>query len=117
MLLVILCFVATECQYKSLSFYYGFGGLGPKCGDPKYEMSAAFPELHAWYGLLSGFIYDVPYSLFGLLSGYLCTTRHRVAITGILMILLSSTQVLTGVTTSFFTVVLMRFLHSVYSSS
>lgn len=46
-------------------------------GDPKYEISAAYPELQTYYGLLVGMAYSVPYSLAGLYAGSLTKTGNR----------------------------------------
>ena len=40
---MMVIFAATEWQYKALSFFYGFKGIGTQYGNPKYEMSTEYP--------------------------------------------------------------------------
>lgn len=109
-------FSVTEWQYKSLSYYYGFQGVGDKFGDPKYEMSSDFTQMHDFYGLMSGIVYDLPYGVLVLAFAGLSKSKQRVPITAWFMILQSLTYVVTGVTRSFPMVLAMRFFHSVFSS-
>lgn len=46
-------------------------------GDPKFEISTAYPELNQYYGLLVGLCYSLPYSLAGLYAGSLTKTGNR----------------------------------------
>jgi glycosyltransferase involved in cell wall biosynthesis len=46
-------------------------GHGLDAGNPKFEITAAFPQLKEWYGSLAGPIYSLPYSFFGLVAGKL----------------------------------------------
>ena len=80
-------------------------------------MSTAFPEMHKWYGMLSGLIYDVPFSIFGLASGYICNSPNRTLLIGLVMIAQSVTHVVTGTTSIFSVIVFMRLLHAITSSS
>ena len=59
----------------------------------------------------------IPYSILGLLSGYLTRSNRRALIFGIIMIAMSSFHLTSAVTTSFSVVFLMRVLHGAISSA
>ena len=46
-------------------------------GDPKFEISSAYPEMNTYYGLLVGLCYSVPYALSGLYAGSLTKGGNR----------------------------------------
>jgi hypothetical protein len=46
-------------------------------GDPKFEISTAYPEMNSYYGLLVGLCYSVPYALSGLYAGSLTKSGNR----------------------------------------
>lgn len=91
--IVIMLFLnmSKNWQQSALSYFYGFQGVGDKFQNPSYELSAAFPQLNLYYGFLNGMVYDVPYSICGLLASGVCSSRFRVAILGIVAIFMSST--------------------------
>ena len=66
--IMMLLYVTKNWQQATLSYFYGFQGVGDKFRNPFYEMSAAFPQLDLYYGMLSGMIFDIPYSISGLLA-------------------------------------------------
>ena len=37
--------IATQWQQKSIGYFYGFSGLGEMAGNPRFEISSAYPEL------------------------------------------------------------------------
>lgn len=80
-------------------------------------MSSSFPQLDSYYGVLSGAAYTIPYSIVGLLSGYLTKSKRRVLLLGLIMITISVFQSITGVTTSFGILCLMRVLHGGLSAA
>jgi hypothetical protein len=69
--MILIIRIVNEWQQKSLGYFYGFQGAGELAGNPKYELSTAFPQMDSYYGFLSGFAYTVPYSIFGLFAGVL----------------------------------------------
>lgn len=79
-------------------------------------MSASFPQLDLYYGLVSGMVFDVPYSICGLMASMLCSSKYRVYVLGIFMMLMSLTQTATAMTTSFGVVVLMRWIFAMFGS-
>ena len=89
--IMLLLTMSKNWQQSALSFFYGFQGVGDKFLDPKYEMSAAFPEMNVYYGMLSGMCFDIPYSICGLLSTVICSSRYRVAVLGVFVIIMSGT--------------------------
>ena len=115
--IMLLILLTKNWQTSSLSFFYGFQGVGNKFQNPHYEISAAFPEMNKYYGLLTGMVYDIPYSICGLLSTTLCQSTHRVGILGLFMILISSTQITSAWTSTFSVIILMRWVLAMFSSS
>lgn len=79
-------------------------------------MSTSFPELDLYYGLLSGMIFDIPYSICGLLSAVASRSNYRVLILGAFMALMSGTQIATACTTSFGVLVGMRWLFAMFAA-
>lgn len=75
-----------------MGYAFGFKGKGYKCGDEFYECSKAIPEMELYYGLLSGVIFLLPFSIFGLFTGRLVdVVSSRTKLFGIVSILWSST--------------------------
>ena len=108
--------MCTEWQQKSFGFFFGFTGIGAMANDKHYEMATAFPQLQGYYGLLSGLFFTLPYSTVGLFAGALGKSKKRVLILGLLTMLVSSIHFTNGITSSFFIICLMRFLHGAFSS-
>ena len=52
-----------------MNYAYGYKGLGEAAGNSFYEIATSYPQLDNWYGLLTGIIYTIPYSFFGLIAG------------------------------------------------
>ena len=75
--IVLLISIATQWQQKSIGYFFGFAGLGAMKGDPKFEISTAYPELNQYYGLLVGLCYSLPYAVSGLYAGSLTKTGNR----------------------------------------
>jgi hypothetical protein len=66
-----MCRIVVACHRSTLTYAYGYTGIGVDAGNPKFEIAAAFPQLKEWYGSLAGPIYSLPYSFFGLVAGKL----------------------------------------------
>ena len=43
LIMILLIRIVNEWQQKSLGYFYGFQGAGLLAGNPKYELSTAFP--------------------------------------------------------------------------
>ena len=82
-----------------------------------FELSSAFPQLNQYYGLMSGLAYTVPYSIFGLFSGYLTTSKKRALLLCLMISLTSCIHMCSGITSSFGVLCLMRVLHGAMSSA
>ena len=89
--IMLLLMMSKNWQQSTLSFFYGFQGVGDKFQNPKYEMGTAFPEMNVYYGMLSGMCFDIPYSICGLLSTVICGFRYRVAVMGLFALFMSCT--------------------------
>ena len=70
-----------------------------------------------YYGFLSGFAYTVPYSIFGLFSGYLTRSNHRSLILCAIIALTSCSHLLSGFTSSFALICACRVFHGALSSA
>lgn len=66
-----MCRIAMACHRSTLTYAYGYTGIGLDAGNSKFEITAAFSQLKEWYGSLAGPIYSLPYSFFGLVAGKL----------------------------------------------
>lgn len=75
--IVLLISIATQWQQKSIGYFFGFAGIGAMKGDPKFEISSAYPELNQYYGLLVGLCYSLPYAISGLYAGSLTKKGNR----------------------------------------
>ena len=84
--------------------------------NPYYMMSSSFPQLHDYYGLLSGLAYNLPFSICGIFAGYLTKSKKRCLILGSVTLLVSSFHFTTSLTSSFGLMVAMRFLHGAVCS-
>lgn len=113
----LLCRIMVQWHRKGLTYAYGYTGLGEAAGNPIYEISAAYPELKGWYGLLAGLIYTVPYSFFGLLVGKFADNANRKLWLGIMVILASLTIGISGFVNSFAVLALMRVFHGMFNSA
>lgn len=86
--IITLVSIATQWQQKSIGYFYGFSGVGEMKGNPKFEISSAYPQMDTYYGLLVGLCYSVPYALSGLYAGSLTKSGNRklmmVAVVGLL---------------------------------
>lgn len=116
-LLIFMIRTINQWQRNSLSFAYGFEGIGLLKGDKKFEIAKSYPELNLSYGLVSGFVYTIPYSIMGLFMGALADKYNRKVMLSTIIILASFTQVLTGVVDSFFVLCGMRVLHGCFNSA
>ena len=79
-------------------------------GDPKYEIRAAFPELFANYGLLSGPAFSVSYAISGIFIGIIVDKANRKTLLSVACLLWGLTSLVTAQTSSFAVLCLMRFI-------
>ena len=109
--------IATQWQQKSIGYFYGFSGVGDMKGNPKFEISSAYPQMDTYYGLLVGLCYSVPYALSGLYAGSLTKSGNRKLMLVGVVSLLSMFQITSGVVNSFLVLAVLRFFHGAVSSS
>ena len=65
--IIVLCRISNQQQRQMIGYAYGFKGLIP--GDPFFEISAAYPQLEVYYGLLSGAAFTLAHSIASLFAG------------------------------------------------
>jgi len=107
----------VQWQRKSLNYAYGYTGLGAQAGDPMYEIRTMWPELNQYYGLLTGLIYTVPYSFFGLVAGKISDSVNRKAFLALVVLLASATVGVSATSTSLLSFGLMRVIHGCLNSA
>lgn len=115
--IVLMCRIMVQWHRKGLTYAYGYTGLGAAAGNPVFEIATAYPELKAWYGLLAGLIYTVPYSFFGLIAGKISDNVSRKLFLGIVVILASATMGISAVVDSFLVLSIMRVFHGMMNSA
>jgi MFS family permease len=107
---LILVRISHQMSQQQLGYIFGFKGEGDKAGDPFYEITAAFPDLFANYGLLSGPAFSTSYCIAGLFGGALVDRFNRKTLLGLVSIIWSLSSVVSGSTNSFLVLCLMRFV-------
>ena len=75
--IITLIRIATQWQQKSIGYFFGFSGVGEMAGNKFFEISTAYPEMNAYYGLLVGLCYTLPYSVSGLFAGSVTKKGNR----------------------------------------
>ena len=101
-----------------MSFAYGFKGLGDQEDNPKYMLRRNIPELKEYYGYLSGVIFLLPFSVFGLFTGTLTdVVKSRKLLFGIVSILWSTTTLAQALYPNIYLFIGMRFLLGVFESA
>ena len=102
---------------KVLNYAYGYTGIGTTANNAIYEISTAYPQLDAWYGLLQGLIYTLPYASAGLIVGKMSDNVNRSVLLGTVVILASLTMGISGFVNSFAVLALMRIFHGMMNSA
>ena len=86
-------------------------------GDPRYEMSKAFPKMNEYYGILSGAAFTVAYSISGIFMGLISDRANRKNTLGLACILWSITQCVSGNTNFLGVFFLMRIFQGILQSA
>lgn len=81
-----------------------------------FEIGAAFPEMAANYGVLSGPAFSISYAIAGIFMGLLVGKTNRKNLLAAACILFSLTQIISGTTSSFAVMVGMRFILGLFVS-
>ena len=95
---------------QQLGYIFGFKGDGFKAANPDFEMKAFFPEMVAQYSLLSGPAYSVSYAFAGIFMGMLVDNANRKMLLAGACLAWSLSSLITGTTSSFLIVYMMRFI-------
>lgn len=103
--------IGMNWQRKSLSYIYGYKGLGTQAGSPTFEIGQAYPQLDQSYGILQGMAYTLPFSICGIVLGMMGSGYNRKSLLSSVVIVGGLTQLLTGSVTSFPLLCVMRSLH------
>jgi MFS family permease len=80
-------------------------------------LSAAYPKMQNYYGLISSFVFSSSYSTLGVWAGVLSGKMSRKVLLGLSCILWSATSVGAGAINSFAFFILMRFLLGAFESA
>jgi MFS family permease len=111
----------VQWHRKGLTYAYGYtmtgNALDIAATKHIYEISSTFPQLKNWYGLLAGLIYTIPYSFFGLIAGKISDNVNRKLYLGIVVMLASLTMGVSGFTSSFVVLSVMRVFHGMLNSA
>lgn len=100
-----------------LPYVYGFEGEGALHGDPKYEITAAYPSISKYFGILMGPVFAFSYSVTGIFMGILTDRIDRKKLLLITFSLASLTQVISGSVNSFAILMIMKFFQGILASS
>lgn len=114
---VVFVRVMVQSQRAIFSFAYGYTGLGAQAGNIAYEISAAYPQLKQYFGLLTGLAYTLPFASFGLVVGGLTDTANRKIALSIVIACAAATMGLTGFCDSFLVLAAMRVVHGMVNSA
>ena len=115
--LILVMAINNQWQRYMIAYAKGFVGEGDKKGDPKYEISAAYPDLNVWYGVLSGLAFTASYSVAGLFAGVISDMVNRKVFIGIVGICWSACTFGTGVINSFPLLFVFRFGLGLFESA
>lgn len=109
--MLFLMRIGMNWQRKSLSYIYGYKGLGDQAGNAAFEIGRVYPQLDQSYGILQGMAYTIPFSLCGVVLGMLGSGYNRKTLLSSVVMVGGLTQFLTGSVTSFPLLCVMRSLH------
>jgi sugar phosphate permease len=100
-----------------IGFTYGYQAVGAKFNSPTYMITASYPQLFAYYGVISSFAYSVTYSTLGVWAGVLSGKMNRKVLLAISCILWSLTTVGGGAINSFAFFCMMRVALGAFQSA
>jgi len=85
---ILMIRMTNQWQRKSLTYAFGFAMPDGFEGiRSMYEISASYPQLDKWYGVLAGLAYTLPYSISGLIMGSFTGVVNRKKIMGIAVVI------------------------------
>lgn len=84
--------------------------------NPIYEITTAFPNLKNYFGLMTGFLYTIPFALFGMIIGKKSDKMNRKNSLALFMAL-SGLTIGISAFGSFPTFMIMRILHGLFNAA
>jgi sugar phosphate permease len=78
--------------------------------NPFYEITAEYPEIHKYFGILAGFAFSISYSISGIIMGIISSNSNRKLLLFSSFAVSCSTSIITGLFNSFPILALMRFV-------
>lgn len=85
---ILMIRMTNQWQRKSLTYAFGFAMPDGFEGiRSMYEISASYPQLDKWYGVLAGLAYTLPYSISGLIMGSFTGVVNRKKMMGIAVVI------------------------------
>ena len=119
-LMIVLCLLASVgmieyIQSESLSYVVGFKGQGLLAGNPKFEMQAAYPNILAYYGVISSI--DSLFNTFGIFLGPAIDKFNRKNLLGGMVALSSLAMIVTGSVHSLIVLCFMRMILGITHSA
>jgi len=85
--------------------------------NPFYEITAAYPEIHKYFGILAGFAFSISYSISGIIMGIISSKVNRKNLFFSMFTVSCLTSICTGYFDSFAVLVIMRFIQGVSMSA
>jgi len=107
--LILFISISSQWQRFTLAYVVGYTGLGDK-DTGYYDIKKDYPEVHNWYGMLSGLLFALPLSIFSIVMGVTSDKVSRKAILCVGCILWSGITILTGWIHNFPIFVVLRIL-------
>ena len=78
--------------------------------NPFYEITAAYPQIHKYFGILAGFAFSISYSISGIIMGIISSKVNRKNLFLSMFTISCLTSICTGYFDSFAVLVVMRFI-------
>lgn len=109
--------VAYQWQRSLFSYCYGYTGLGAAANNAIFEITASYPQLTSYYGLLTGFAYTIPFAACGIYFGKIVNKVNRKWLLGLMMLASGVQMGLSGFVNSFALLAAMRVVGGFISSA
>ena len=88
--------LSDQQAQEMLPYVFGFTGQGAQAGNAVYEITAAYPAITKYFGLLMGPVFSFSYSVASIFMGVLTDRVNRKKLLLWTFALASLTQVLSG---------------------
>lgn len=118
LVIIFMIQLGNQWQRFTMSYAFGFNGKDYKDDNPFYELRTAIPEMAVYYGLLSGVIFLLPFSILGIFTGRLVDiVPSRKLMFGLVSILWSTTTLVQALFPNIYVFIIMRFFLGVFEST